>query len=127
MVASLETGIWIYGAASLVFFAVGALILRNLQREYAPFLADEQREHRRLRQARQQREQQQRRRGRGCGRGRLRGLFSSLFGWTSWKRHHEQQSSSSRAATMPLLVEEGREEGKLDGLPPKVTITTSRP
>lgn len=111
MVASMGRGIWIYGAASLVFFALAALILRNLQRAYAPYLAEERRKHRRRRRAqqRQRQREQQRRRGERSGRG-------GVWGWLSNGGRDSGQTSSassSRAATMPLLLDE--EEGKVEG------------
>lgn len=118
MVASMESGVWIYGAASLIFFALAALILRNLQRAYAPYLAAERRKHRRRRQAQQREREKRRRRRRASGRG---GIWNVLFGW---KGAQASSSSCVRAATVPLLVEEG-EEGKLEA--PEVAVGTSRP
>jgi hypothetical protein len=115
MSAAMAPGIWLYGAASLLFFAIGALLLRNVHREYAPYLARTRRKQQRSRRLRRlQRE--------GGGTGGTGSVRASSFFWRSF--------SSSRAATVPLLLdEEGEdeegveEEGVSHGLPPNVTIT----
>lgn len=90
----METGIWVYGSASLVLFLIGGLILRNRRREYAPY----------LKRARQRQTADRRRRA------SAEEEVASPRSLPIWRRSCGTATSTS-AATVPLLSDgSGAEE-----------------
>ena len=89
LATSLETGVWVLGVASLAFFATGALVLRNVQREW----------------------QQERKRRRLSLRQSAASVLSTEWGGSGGGgTRFPWAGSGSRSATMPLLQDEQEEE-----------------